>query len=132
MGANGDLLDQLPEQPDRCRRSARVLRPPGRPRGRARLPSRRGRGVHRALVRVGAALGASGGRPLARRRVPNAEQTFVDDRLPLGVRGRPAGVDLRAPSIPAHGRDGPAGIRPARLGGRYPGRSSLTESSVNA
>ncbi len=51
-------LGQLPEQPDRRHGAARVLRAAGGARARARLRARLRRGVHGALVRRAARLGA--------------------------------------------------------------------------
>ena len=81
-------LGQLSAQPDRRGRAARVLRRARGGGGAPRLRRRLGRGVHGALVRRAAAVGAPGGRPLAHRRLPDAEQALVDDRLPLRVRRR--------------------------------------------
>ena len=86
--SDGARLGQLPAQPDRRRRAARVLRGAGGARGEP-TSYRVRRGVHRALVRRAAAVGAAGGGPLARHRLPHAEQALVDDRLPLGFVAAP-------------------------------------------
>ena len=88
VAADGDPLGELPEQPDRCPRTARVLRAAHRARRAVRLRDRLRRGVHRALVRRAAGLCAAGRRPLARDRLPDAEQALVDDGLPVGLRRR--------------------------------------------
>ena len=83
VAAHGDRVGELPEQPDRRARAARVLRAARRARRAIRLRDRLRRGVHRALVRRAARVGAAGRRPLARDRLPDAEQALVDDGLPL-------------------------------------------------
>ena len=75
-----------------------------------------GRGVHGALVRRAAAVGAAGGRSLAHRRLPHAEQALVDDGLPLRLRRRAAGDRRGAEGVPSDRRDGAAGVRAAGLG----------------
>ena len=72
-----------------------------RARARARLPGLLGRGVQRALVRRAAALGARAGRPVERRRLPDALEALVDDRLPLRLRRGAAGDRLGAQDVPA-------------------------------
>ena len=94
LGRDRALLGLLPEQPDRRRRAALVLRGARRARPRARLPGLLGRGVLGAVVRRAAGLGAAGRRPHERRRLQHAVEALVDDRLPLGVRLR-AGRDRR-------------------------------------
>ena len=91
LGPDRALLGQLPEQPDRRDRAARVLRAPGRrsPREHDFL-ALLGRGVQRALVRRAAALGARARRPGERRRLPDALQALVDDRLPLRASSPPS------------------------------------------
>ena len=71
------------------------------------------RGVQRALVRRAPAVGAPDRGPLARRRLPHAEQALVDDRIPIGLRRCPAGDRLRAEVVPPDGRHGAAGVRAA-------------------
>ena len=68
---------------------------------RARLPRLLRRGVHRALVHRAAALGARACRPGERRRLPDALQALVDDRLPLRVRRLDARDRLGAQDLPA-------------------------------
>ena len=58
LGAHRRLLGQLPEQPDRHRGAAVVLRAARGARGRARLPARVRRGLHGAVLRRAAAVGA--------------------------------------------------------------------------
>ena len=91
---------------------------------RARLRDRLRRGVQRALVRRAAGLGAPGRRPLARHRLPDAEQALVDDRLPLRLRRGAAGGDRRAQVVPADGRHRAAGVRAARVGRRLERRAA--------
>src|SRR5436190_704477 len=62
-------LGQLPEQPHRCRRSARILRTARGARRGARLPARERRGLFRAVVRRASGVGSAGGRPSPCRRV---------------------------------------------------------------
>ena len=97
-------LGQLSAQPDRCSRTARVLRRARRGGRAPRLRRRLRRGVHGALVRRAAAVGAAGRRPLAHRRLPDAEQALVDDRLPLGLRRRAAGGRGSAEGVPSDRR----------------------------
>ena len=63
LGRDRALLGLLPEQPDRRRRAALVLRGARRARARARLPALLGRGVLGALVRRAAGVGAAGRGP---------------------------------------------------------------------
>ena len=65
---------------------------------RARLRARLRRGVHGALVRRAAGIGAAAGRPHQRRRLQHPLEAIVDDRLPLGVRRRRPGADRGAAS----------------------------------
>ena len=90
VGRDRALLGLLPEQPDRRRRAALVLRGARRARARARLPALLRRGVLGAVVRRAAGLGAAGRRPDERRRLQHALEALVDDRLPLGLRLRAA------------------------------------------
>ena len=118
LGAAGRLLDQLPEQPHRRDGAARVLRAAGGPGARARLRDRLRRGVHGALVRRAAGIGAAAGRPDERRRLQHALEAQLDDRLPQRLRGRRPGADRGAEGVPADRRDRAAGVRPARVRGR--------------
>ena len=108
-------LGQLPAQPDRRGRAARVLRRARGGRRAPRLRRRLGRGVYGAVVRRAAAVGAPGGRPLAHRRLPDAEQALVDDRLPLRVRRRAAGDRGRTEGVPSDRGHRAAGVRAARI-----------------
>ena len=117
-------LGQLPAQPDRRGRATRVLRR-ARGGGRAlRLRGRLRRGLHGALVRRAAGVRAAGRRPLALRRLPDAEQAIVDDRLPLRFRRRTAGDRGCAQGVPPDGRDGAAGVRAAGFGRRVERRAA--------
>ena len=88
LGPGRASLGQLPEQPDRSARAGRVLRASRGARARARLPALLRRGVQRAVVHGTAGLGAPGRRPDERRRLPDALEALLDDRLPVGVRRR--------------------------------------------
>ena len=90
VGRDRALLDVLPEQPDRRRRAALVLRGARRARPRARLPALLGRGVLGALVRRAADVGARARRPHERRRLQHALEALVDDRVPVRLRLRAA------------------------------------------
>ena len=114
LGAHRRLLGQLPEQPDRRGGAARVLRAPRRARGRARLPARLRRGVHRALLRRAAAVGAPAPVASQRRRLQHAVEALLDDGLPLGLRGRRPRADRGAARVPPHRRHRAAGVRAAR------------------
>ena len=122
VGRDRPVLDVLPEQPDRRGRAALVLRGACRARPRARLPALLRRGVLRAVVRRAAGVGAPGRRPLERRRLQHALEALVDDGLPLGVRLRATGGHRGAAPLPADGRHGAAGVRPARVDRRLVGR----------
>ena len=50
-----------------------------------------------------------------RRRLQHAQQALVDDRLPVGLRRRPAVARRRAQEVPADRGHGAAGVRPARI-----------------
>ena len=118
-------LGQLPAQPDGRGRAARVLRASSRRRAeRHDFVIASDEAYTRALVRRAAAVGAAGGGPLARRRLPDAEQALVDDRLPLRVRRGAAGDRRGAEGVPPDGRDGAAGVRPARVGRRVERRAA--------
>ena len=121
------VLGQLPEQPDRHGRAARVLRAPRRARRRARLPARLRRGLHGALLRRAPALGAPAAVAAQRRRLQHALEALVDDRLPLGLRRRRPRADRRAAGVPPDRRHRAAGVRAARrdrrLGRRGPRRA---------
>ena len=80
LGRDRALLGLLPEQPDRRRRAALVLRGARGAGARARLPALLRRGVLGALVRRAAGLGAAGRRPHERRRLQHAVEALVDDR----------------------------------------------------
>ena len=124
-GARGDLLAQLPEQPDRRRRPARLS-------SSARPSSRREHGFLLASDEAytelwfdeppHSALEVATARQ--RRRLQHALQALVDDRLPLRVRGGRRGADRCAEAVPAVRRHRAAGVRPARVGRRLERRGA--------
>ena len=63
-------------------------------------------------------------RSVEHRRLPDALEALVDDRVSLRLRRRPAGDRLRAQDISALDRRGAAGVRPARIGGRLERRGT--------
>ena len=89
VGAGGDPVAQLPEQPDRRHGAAGVPRARRRPGAPSRRPAGARRGVQRAVVRRRASgLGPAARRPHERRRAQHAEQALEHDGVPLGVHGR--------------------------------------------
>ena len=117
-GTIGAPLGQLPEQPDgRASRRSRSTSELAARAPRARLRRRLRRGVHGALVRRAAAVGA--------RRSADRSRIVVFQTLSKrssmtgyrsGLRRGAAGGRRGAEGVPADGRDGAAGVRPARLG----------------
>ena len=118
--AHGARLGQLPEQPDRRRRAARVLR--------ARSP--RSRAEHDFLRRLRRGVHASSGSTSRRRRrsrSPTARNVVVFNTLSKrssmtgyrsGFVAGAAGGDRGAAGVPADRRHRAAGVRPARVGRR--------------
>ena len=89
VGAARRLLGQLSEQPDLRHGAALLLRAARRARAGARLRARLRRGVHGALVRPAARVGAAARRPDERRRLQHALEAQLDDRA-TGAASRPA------------------------------------------
>ena len=83
------LWVNYPNNPTGAVAGARLLRACRRARAPTRLRARLGRGVHRAVVRPAAAVGASGRGPYERARVQQPLEALLDDRLPVRV-SRPA------------------------------------------
>ena len=110
-----DLLGQLPQQPDRRRCSARLLRGARGARAPVRLPARVGRGVHRVVFRGRASrLGPAARAACQRRRLQHAVQALLDDGVPVRLRRRRSCADRGVEAVPADGRHRAAGLRPAR------------------
>src|SRR5438105_3575907 len=115
VAPHGDPLGELPQQPDRRDGAARLLPACGGARGSVGFRARLRRGVHRALVRRAAGVGAPGAGPQPGRRLPDALEALVDDGLSVGVRRRRPRGDRGAEGVPADGRHGAAGVRAARV-----------------
>src|SRR3954451_19534166 len=124
MAAGRARLDELPEQPDRGDGAARALRAARGARARARFRVRFGRGLQRGLLRRAARVGAASRRSPERRGREQPLEALVDDRLPIGLRGRRPGARRGPQGVPPERRHGAAGVRPARVDRRLERRGA--------
>ena len=131
LGAGGDPVAQLPEQPHRCHGAARV------PRARRR----RWRAVTTSCwrrTRRTASCGSTGDRPLGpaarrsheRRRAQHAAQALEHDGVPLRVHGRRPRADRGDEGAPPIDRRDAAGVRATGVHRGVERRGPRARSSV--